>query len=190
MGHAVEYYEYPVSVSKEKIQAELNRIARAEGDCHINLPTIHWYSVICETEEEAEQYIEERDKAFYGQYAVRYYKANKLSPTKQLEELKGKYSVLKLKYQKAISEIHCKNFKSQYISCKKCGSKLAVQYMCTNVCPLCRTDIRPQSVIDNIAKMSKQLTIYENKIKQIDRERQMKQKNREVMWKVKIEYHV
>lgn len=62
------------------------------------------------------------------------------------------------RYMKLNTAIHYENVKSNFISCRNCGSKIASQYFgktVKNNCPVCKEDLRPESLLLKIAKAKK-----------------------------------
>ena len=107
------------------------------------------------------------------------------------DELVKKHAELMKKYRETTGKIHYKDVKSQYIGCKHCGSKINKDYLTQNHCPICRQDLRPQSVLDSIEKMKLKLVQLQEDIKKEEKKEQEKYKKRaEEHWLVKIEYHV
>ena len=91
---------------------------------------------------------EAKDFLGYGDYKdgwVRFkeYKscAESKKAEKKIEDLRSHLSA----YEKKTRE-DFKNRKSEFVGCKKCGSKLALKYIPTTICPLCRNDLRSDSV--------------------------------------------
>ena len=79
-----------------------------------------------------------------------------------------------------------KGAKSKFVSCKKCGSKIATGYLHSNYCPVCREDLRPKSLLDSIKSMHDRRDELDKKI----REATIKaSKKAPLYWLVKIEYH-
>ena len=79
--------------------------------------------------------------------------------------------------------------KSKYVTCEDCGSKLNVERlraMRTCVCPLCRNDLRSESVINRIKA-------YDEKIRELRgkyaKEMMKLTSKAAVKWLVKMEVH-
>ena len=62
---------------------------------------------------------------------------------RRLRETEDKLSA----YEKAHS---IKSFKSDYVGCKQCGSKLRISYMRNDICPVCRHDLRSETTLNTI----------------------------------------
>ena len=61
MSHNIRYYTYGEKVDKKKVESDLSAFVAAEdwqeGCCGLPQP-IRWLNVICNSQEEAEKYIE------------------------------------------------------------------------------------------------------------------------------------
>ena len=191
MGHNVMYETYPEKVNKASVQAEWDDHVRhanwQEGAS--GLPgSIRWIDHVCEDYEAAEQYIDAHDKGWYDQLAVKYraLKEN-AKPSAKLTQLQEQLKKCQARLMECTQKIHYKDVKSAYIGCKNCGSKLSTKYINSNLCPLCRADLRPESTLNTINSLKskqKELTkkIREEELKQLE-------KIAEIRWLVKIEYH-
>ena len=73
--------------------------------------------------------------------------------------------------EKLLSELtanrHFKDHKSNYISCKGCGSKINTEFMRDrNNCPVCRADMRPKSTLERIEKKEELVKRLESELDQ------------------------
>ena len=150
--------------------------------------------------EDAENYLE---KTFgdYRQIAVRY----KTLPTKERRtaefgfEASTKGKALTTKYYKTMKEVnafnepHYKGVKSKYIKCRGCGSTLATEYCGTswnNICPICKTDVRPDSVIEKMKAKKVKLKEVEKELKKAKEEYFSKMEKKKILaWAVACEVH-
>lgn len=181
MGHEIIYESYAASVDTRSVQAEwedrIRHICWQEGG-GMSQP-IRWIDHICEDREAAYKYIERHDDGWYDQLAVKYYTDGDKIPkavTKLEERLKDAIT----KNEDLKSNIHYKGVKSQYIACRTCGSKIASKFFgrtVGNKCPVCGSDMRPQSTLDRIAagedrveKIKKQLKEEKAKTPKIKRD--------------------
>lgn len=161
MGHACSILTFEKGETKEKIQAECDEWGSwncdpgERGGCWGGLGgPVRFTSQVYETYEEAEKYL---DTTFgnYRQTAVRYKKYPK--PAKDPKEVTDLERRIK-EYTARIADIdapHYKGVKQATVKCKKCGSSLATEYCGKtyyNSCPVCRTDLRPQTLLDRRAK--------------------------------------
>ena len=189
MSHNIMHRDYELNVNRNKVQKGWDDyVAHADyGEGATGLPNpIRWVeNGISNSYEEAMERIEKMDNGWYDQIAVKY-KSYKPCSTKKYNELKTRMHQAFDNYHEKMIRIHyaAENVKSEFITCKHCGSKIATKYIKTNICPVCRTDMRPQSVLQSIENAQK---------KHAELLRQMKEEEKkakyEVRWLVKIEYH-
>ena len=171
---------------RKKIQNYWDKVAEVNGDTGGGL----YSNIIWEDDsrpynsyEEAMNYLENKGIS-YDQRAVRFYAEPK---TKKYTDLKERYEKAKTELKSAQKTIYydAAKIKSRLITCKSCGSKLAVGYLNSNSCPVCGSDLRPETELERIGR----LTLKERELKgKIINE---KKKNKSgLRWLVKIEYHV
>ena len=192
MGHAIMHYEYSIDTDKKTIEEEMNEQAVMDGDYHSGLnASIRWIDKICADRKEAYEFIQEHDKGWYDQLAVKFREYPKAEPTKALltlEERLKKERIKKRDYEEAHS---IRSFKIEYIGCPKCGSKLKRTLLRNNGCPLCGKDLRSKTTLDTIARYENNIRDLTDKIceesRKIDKKNVAKSK---IKWLVKIEYHV
>lgn len=193
MGHCISYRSFDETTSKEEIFAYCNEEAIENGDYHGGLYCgIKYFN--CEplaNKDAAEAYIEERDKDFYGNYAVRYLSYPDSLTSKKLEELNARDREIYNKLCKAEAEKHFKDVKSAFIGCKKCGSKISTEYLRGNYCPVCNNDMRPETKLKQIDALKNKRYAIEEQIKAETKKIQEKNvKRAKIKWLVKFEYHV
>lgn len=190
MGHNIKHYVYPENVDKKRLESELNIMVShetyQESGGGLNHP-IRWIDIICEDREAAEEYIRTHDRGWYDQLAVKFHNMDRLVPTKALLELKAKRDALWDKFQKADKTVVAKEFKAQYVACKKCGSKLNREYLDRNFCPVCGNDMRSDTLKANLERMRGQLSELDKKIR--EEERKTVKKASKISWLIKIEWH-
>ena len=89
MSHNVRYRDYPENVNKRKVQTDWDTFVAHEDwqEGASGLPSgIRWIdSVICNSYDAAQKYIESIDSGWYDQLAVRYHVTPK---SKKLDELR------------------------------------------------------------------------------------------------------
>ena len=122
----------------------------------------------------------------YLQIAVPFYKPGK--KTKAIERLEEKLQKASTELSDLDDRIYYTpaTIKSQFITCKECGSKLSVKHLNRNYCPVCRHDLRPDTFHSKIAKMREKIVELTEKIRDCAK----KSKGQKKYWLVKIEYHV
>ena len=193
--HNIEYFTYKENVDKKKVISYLNdyvaRQDRQEG-CSGLYRDIRWLDVECDTYEEAIKYIENHDRGDYDNLAVKYknYANVEIKPAKACESLKIKIAELTEKKRAYETQHGVHNFKSSYIGCSRCGSKINREYLKGNRCPVCGEDLRGKTTLDTLKR-------YDERIKEATealKEEQLKNKKKhekkaKTEWIVKIEYH-
>ena len=190
MGHNIKYYSYPASTDTRTINTELDNYARKatwqEGGHGLHSP-IRFIDHTLDSYEEAAEYIKNHDKGWYDQLAVKYRTIPNGKTSKKIEELRVKLSDARRDYHTLNSEIAAKSFKADYVGCKHCGSKINRTYIKTNFCPVCQSDMRSETTQKKLQTLKAKIEKIEQELK--DAEKAFVQKNAEVFWLVKIEYH-
>lgn len=192
MSHNIEYYDYPANVNRKKVLASLSQhvscCTMQEGGHGID--KIRWLDHVCDTYDEAEEYIKLQDSGYYDQLAIKYRVPHK--PGKKELELKARVQKAqeRLQHEKEINRLA--GLKSEYVGCKNCGSKLSREHMLKkargNFCPVCGADLRSPTVQKTIANAE---NAYKHAKKAYDEEvkRAVKSGKANIRWLVKIEYH-
>ena len=199
MSHNIRYYDYKENCNKAKVEKELDHYVAMEDwqEGASGLPNrIRWIqSVLCDDYDSAEQYIQSHDKGWYDCLAVRY--KNPIGQvkveSKKIFDLKERISKLSSKYAELSSKIHYNGVKSAFVSCSHCGSKIATSYIgkygyVGNKCPVCKTDMRPKTVLDQIETVKKNLDNAKKNLQEEEKKVANRQKQ-DVRGLVKIEYH-
>lgn len=70
----------------------------------------------------------------------------------------------KNKYNKYYTEHSIHSFKSEYVGCKNCGSKLKISLVKGEVCPLCRKDLRSSTTLETLARYKNKDTELNKKL--------------------------
>ncbi len=188
MGHNIEHYDYDEKINKNKVQKDLDTyVSHAtwqEGGGGID--PIRWNDVVCEDYDSAIEWIEKHDKGWYDCLAVKYKEPvqTKEKTAKELE-LAQKITEAGKLYNERNSVLYPKTRTSEYIGCGKCGSRLASKYLNSNYCPVCHTDLRPETTLKAIAAAKAKW----EKAEEIKQEYIKKHSKKEIRWLVKIEYH-
>lgn len=158
--------------SKKEIENAMNRITeriRHEADLE-EFPNMRCRNQIIVKDKQifnslhaAEDYSNE----IYNQWARNY---NLCVPFKDTRNVKESKKILNLKtrinlaYRRRddyIEAHHVRDFKAAYVSCSSCGSKINKEYLRNDHCPVCRSDLRSESVIKTICS-------YDNKIAELE----------------------
>lgn len=78
------------------------------------------------------------------------------SDRKILEQCRNKRAEIAKKRREFDQKHSIQNRKSEFIECKKCGSKLSKIYVQGNICPLCNTDLRSDTIVARLKKYDKE----------------------------------
>lgn len=186
MGHGITMLSFKESTPKENITTEVQRYVCNKEHSRLEYP-IRWLDPICSDYEEADSYIREHDNGWYDNLAVRYREPAANATTEKLKTLEAKRHELTGKIRAIEDDIPAKKFKAQLVTCKQCGSKINKDYLKSNFCPLCRTDMRSQTVQDNLKRLRAR---REEVDKQIRAERSKLAESGTIHWLVKFEYHI
>lgn len=205
MGHQIQYQDYPENINRKSVQAEWDHYAAMEcwqenGSGLYN--DIRWIkSVICNTYEEAYEYIEQHDKGWYDQLAVRYKVPKRVTPTKTLKTLKERADRLRARKIELEMTDHYANIKAKLVTCRTCNSKISTEILSRrqkgnlswrnhNMCPVCGNDLRPESTLERIQQAKKNSEKADKEYNAARKAAEKKAKTAEIRWLVKVEFHV
>lgn len=197
MAYNVEFFTYPEEVDRKKVEADLDAYVALkdwEESCS-GLPNpIRWLDIVCGTEEEAEEYIENHDNQDCDCLAVKFHVVPmEALKTKRYLDLLGQQSKAWNKYKDEDTEIRPQGQKSVYVTCRTCGSKLTRHVLLqklgpgANFCPLCSADLRSPTVLKAIEKARDRYIQISAEVK--EEEKRAAKNNKEIRWLLKIEYH-
>ena len=190
MGHIINYKVVPEDCNRNAVIGaiceEVEHEDWQEGGCYHGNLTWHEDRVY-ESERDAHEAIERFDNGFYDDHAVLFRDGGSVAPSKELEKLDD-YRKRTLEKRDAFAREHSvANLAARYIGCRKCGSKLAREFVRGERCPLCHADLRADYITAKIAA-------YDAKVAEIDERIEAAKKKlasrAEVCWLVKYEYHV
>jgi transcription initiation factor IIE alpha subunit len=102
--------------------------------------------------------------------------------------LKEKIRETYKQYNTLNREVVVKSFKAQYVACKGCGSKLHKEHLNSNLCPLCRTDMRSETTQNKIKALYQKWQDLQVELRK-EEETLATQKGVK-KWLVKFEYHI
>jgi len=188
MGHNIEYYDYAEKANKNTIQKDLDNYVshRTWQEGGHGLEKIRWNDVVCESYDAAKEWIEKHDKGWYEQLAVAYKAPVRgYEDSDKIRELNAKIAEARKLFMSRDDVLYPKTRTSEFIGCSACGSRLASKLLVSNKCPVCHSDLRPETMLKSIeaarAKYSKALKTKEEYV--------LKHTKKEIRWLVKIEYH-
>lgn len=153
---------------------------------------VQFTSLVFNDYEEAEHYLE-GTFGDYRQKAVRYYKYPKRTKTSVEQRLEEKVGKTIKTLRELEDKPHYKGVKTKYITCAKCGSKLATDYCGKtwyNTCPVCRADVRPATVLERRDSLKKTLSDAQRDLKAETKKADEKNKSKaKLCWAVACEVH-
>ncbi len=168
MGHISTMDVYDYTESKDYILYECNEYATRDGTHRDPIDKIRFIDrKTYPNLEEAEQAISDQDDGWYDCLAVPFYEYPnfEVQYTKEYLAIYNRYQELRKKQQYLQKRLHYtpETVTSKTIGCKKCGMRIPVAQLRRNYCPNCSADLRPQSVLDKIDKLGKQISELEAK---------------------------
>ena len=186
--HNIHYRDYPENINKKDVQAEWDHYAAMEdwqeGATGLGSP-IRWINETYNSYEEAQKAIEKHDKGWYDQLAVKYVDRHKNKDDSKMKALTEASVEAMNEYNRRDRIIYPQTLQASLITCKKCNSKLAKSYLKSNLCPVCRTDLRPEHILKSIESAKNKWDRKQRDIKDY----MTKHGKKEIRWVVKIECH-
>ena len=159
MGHEIHHDDFKVTTSKERILAMVSARAERDGDYHTPITSIEWQNRCFDSREDAEKYLNNLG-GFYRQVAVQFKYQNDFVPSKALENTTEKARQAIVAYRTLNEAFHFGNHKSATVGCKNCGSKIALKYLRSNICPVCRKDLRPETTQKRIKALKEKAIVF------------------------------
>ena len=194
--HNIEMYDISVNGNTKALLNEIDEHVYHETYAETGgrgLEPITWHDdKIYANREDAKEAIRRLDKGWYNQLAVKYYDPVEVKYTKKCDELKQRLVARKAELFDLDSKIHYEGVKSGFVSCRGCGSKINSKYFGSgkvgNRCPICKADLRPESLLDRIEAKETAIKKLELELSAERKKCEAKAKKK-VMWLIKIEYH-
>lgn len=195
MSHEIRWADYPLNVDKQHVQSQWNHVAQCEDyqeGCS-GISNIRWNEHVCNTREDAEYWINVHDKGWYDCLACMYKVPKEVKPTESLLSMRKLLEKYAQRYHELNTQLFCEGFKSALYTCKGCNSKLAVKFLKRNICPVCGSDLRSDTLLKQIASARERVTNQQKAV--ADEEKRLRDKQTkanekaEIRWLVKIEYH-
>lgn len=207
MGHAIDYMVFDRKMPRTQMLEAVEHWAKEnvdpyehseDGDIwHIDVYNGSlngdraWHEdTVYSCRQDAAAAIGRMDKGFYDDHAVLFYDVDSLKPTAVMKDIKRRQDETMMKREALIADSHTwAGRKSKYVTCEDCGSKLNVERlrsMSTCVCPLCRNDLRSETVLNRVKA-------YDEKIRELRgkyaKEMKKLKSKAAVKWLVKMEVH-
>lgn len=188
MGHAIQFEDYPASMTVEEIytEASYGKYDPHEASGYHGNLKFH-KNIICESRDEAEEKIRSLDNGWYDDHAVMYKNYEPKPETKAMKDLQKRIHDTKIAKIEYIASKSVKNYKAEYIGCSCCGSRLNKKLLSIEWCPVCGELFYSE-------KTKEKIRWYKNKIEELEAKyKDMQAKNvstkYELWWLVKTEYH-
>ena len=190
MGHQIEYRTYTERKDKKSIESEINLYVKKatwqEGGCGLE-NGIRFIDKVMPDYQSAMAFLEQNDRGWYDCLAVKYKELPSGKSTKKLDDLKEKLRIAYTEYELENRKVVASDFKSDFIGCKNCGSKIRREYLNSNFCPVCHADMRSDTIKKKLASMNAKVNKLRNDIK--EEEKKLAEKSGQICWLVKFEYH-
>ena len=184
--HNLCYKDYDGSKSIAEIEKDIIAIVSSSGDGY-GTSSIKEIPGVCDTKNEAfselAKYID-----FYGGYAIRYRDPAAMQKSKVPELMKKRTALQTERAEYMLANAVLKG-KSEYISCKQCGSKLKRKLIVGNYCPLCGADLSVKAVRDKVARYDIKIKKVEDSIADNIKKNAKRQREAKTLWLVRYEYH-
>lgn len=196
MGHAIDFLQVE---KRKEIMDAANEFARCNVDREENPsglyfgPQMHIHDdVICDSWDDAVKWINQHDKGFYDDHAVRYRKST--SPTATMQEKEQLIKRIQASRRDFLESAKLKNRKSEFITCPECGSKINIPALAKyfgedmHNCPLCGTSLWSNSTKERNASFVRRLKKAKQEYKKLEAKHNRKS-SKELGWCVKVEVH-
>lgn len=198
MSHAIQILTFDEKTSKQAIQAECDEWGSANcdpmerGGCRGGLASpVHFTDRVFDSLEDAEDYLYST-AGNYSQTAVRYKVYPETKPCKAIESLNARIAEYRQKIS-VLNQPHYAGTKQATVKCKVCGSTLATRFCgktYSNSCPVCGTDLRPQSIHERLEKYESTIDELEKRLKAETAKQNRKNESKvRYFWAVCCEVH-
>lgn len=184
MGHIIGYLSEKENCNRAMVMLKIQEIAEQDGDGYPGRMTWHDRVEPLKNHDAAEEFIKAHDKGWYDDHAVRYFDYSRAKETKKISEYRAKIEETRAKQGEYAREHSVMKQKAAFIGCGKCGSKIAKEYLRSEYCPVCRTDMRSKTTIETLDRYQKKIDGLWKKI-----EEEKEKQTGEVRWLIKYEYH-
>ena len=195
MGHAIKFLHVE---KREEIMDAANEFAfynvdRGENPSGSYFGSLHIHDdVICDSWDDAVKWIDDHDKGFYDDHAVRYRK--NISPTVTMRKKKEMINRIRASYSDFLESAKLKNRKSEYVTCPECGSKINIPALVKyrgekmHSCPLCGTSLWSKSTMERNQSFNQRIEKAEREYEELEKNNN-KKSSADLGWCVKDEVH-
>lgn len=118
--------------------------------------------------DDAEDYAEEISGEWRRKYNIclPFKDTEDAKETKKIAELVERIQQTCNKREQYINSHHVRDFKSEYIGCRCCGSKINKEYLRNDHCPVCKSELRSKTVIETIHAYEKKIIKLKNQLQE------------------------
>lgn len=189
MGHAISYLKVDkkkdiMRAAKEFAFYNTDRGENPSGHYHGNLRVME--SVVCDSYDEAVEYINSKITRSYQDMAVQFYDTDSLKDTAQITRLRERIVKNNTAREEYIKNNNVTKQKASFITCSNCKSKINKEYIRTNSCPVCRTSMLSATVQNRIQKFYNDSKELQKQITELQAKNKLKAP---IKWCVKVEVH-
>lgn len=192
MSWAEGEYTFPEKTSESKIYSEIyESLERERGyyEPHHQKLCLLKDVPVFRTKDEAKEYIRDNSNKYYRKVdvGVRYIDYSNVKPTKAMLDLKRRINETVQKKEKYEEEHSIASFKSKFIGCPTCQSKLNKTFLTGNKCPLCHSELRSETTLTTISNYLLKIKNLEKEYHCIEKEQYKKGK---VYWLVSAQCYI
>ena len=168
----------------------VDRSENPDGEYHSTM-TIH-DNLTFDSFEEAEEAIKKLDNGWYDDHAVKYHPTKPYKPNKKIETLNERLKKTLAQAEKYYEDHRIQTQKAKLITCPKCGSKIAKDYLgsAQQWCPVCRKDLRSDYILEKLDDYDVKAAAIKKQIEEERKRLSVKNVDRsKTYWAVKVEVH-
>lgn len=196
MSHEIELFDFEENVNKNIIAKKcsdwcFNKCDLQETGGNNPFCGTEYFKTILDCYEDAKDFLYRRNGGNEC-IAVRYKHTENFKPSSKLKKLEERKTTLEKRVSELSVSWKADEMKSQTIACKNCGSKLATAYMKGKChCPLCKNDLRPQTLKDRIEKANNDLKEVSAEFRKLEKAEIIRHNNKtsSLRWLVLCDVH-
>lgn len=179
--HQIVIRDYPEHTDKRIMTSDsINTVSR-NGDRY-GTELIQYSDMLFDSREKAEDWVY-KDHGFYAGVAVRYKDLDGIPDTAEVKRIRDRIKLLQQKSIEVKNDVAKR--KCKLISCSKCESKIAREYVRRSICPVCGNDLTSEAAKKEYAEICEKIQELYKKIEQ----KKINSRKAKIRWLVKFEYH-
>lgn len=144
-----------------------------------NLLPIVQRKIICKSYEDAKELADSLNWEREYNLLIPFKDVDNIKETKKMKNLHERIKKEETKLNEYVKKTDCKNYKSKFVGCPRCGSRLNRKSINNDKCPLCGQDISSSTVKKTIKR-------YKNNIKEMEKE--LRKEKEKLSYKAKTKY--